>query len=129
MSWHCLSLPRALRPTAVVAALPEPRDGTGLRVGKDARPVDDAGVLGRIERHLNDVDAEERGVGIGSALGVIFRSVGSASEIAAGAASQAHRLTGSRPCPTRTRTRCRCRQGSTTSVWVCDPRQVCTAAT
>ena len=49
---------RGLRPGALVAAPVERRDSAGLRVGEDARPVDDACALRRRERYLDDVDAE-----------------------------------------------------------------------
>ena len=42
MSWHWLVMLRALRARAVIAALPQAGDRAGLRVGEDARPVDDA---------------------------------------------------------------------------------------
>jgi hypothetical protein len=66
--------PRALRPRPVVATLPEPRDVAGRRVGKDAGPVDDARLFWRGEGHLDDVDAEERGVRI--FFGILARAIG-----------------------------------------------------
>ena len=59
-----IGLRRLLRARSVVAALPEPRDRAARRIGKDARPADDAGLLGGRERDLDDVDAEERRVRI-----------------------------------------------------------------
>ena len=53
-----------LRAFAVVAALPETVHGAGLRIGEDARAGDDFRLLGMRQRHLDDVDAEQRGVGI-----------------------------------------------------------------
>src|SRR5207247_3981206 len=53
---------RALRALAVRAAAPQARDRAARRVREDARLVDDFGVLGRLQRHLDDVDAEERRV-------------------------------------------------------------------
>ncbi len=53
-----------LRAVAVVAALPETVNGAGLRVGKDARAGDDLRLLRMRQRNLDDVDAEQSGVGI-----------------------------------------------------------------
>src|SRR5256885_6039842 len=55
---------RRLRAGAAFAAFFKAGDRAGLRVGEDARPVDDRGFLGGRERHFDDVDAEERGVRI-----------------------------------------------------------------
>ena len=53
----------ALRARAVIAALPQAADRAGCRIGEDARPVHDARPCSGIgQRHLDDVDAEERGV-------------------------------------------------------------------
>src|SRR5262249_39053087 len=65
---------RRLRPRAVVAALPQTRDRAGRCVRKDARTVDDLRLLRRRERHLDHVDAEERGVRI--LLGIETRAAG-----------------------------------------------------
>ena len=62
MSWHWLVVLRALRAGAAVAARVQAGDGAGLLVREDARTVDDARLLGRAERHLDHVDAEERRV-------------------------------------------------------------------
>ena len=51
---------RALRPGPVIPALPEARDGAGRPVRENARTADDAGLLRRRERHLDDIDAEQR---------------------------------------------------------------------
>ena len=51
-------------PGPLIAALPEPRHVAGFRVGEDARAVDDARRRGCCQRHLDDVDAEQRGVRI-----------------------------------------------------------------
>ena len=51
-------------PDAVIAALPQTAEGASLRVGKDARLVDDCRLLRRADRDLDHVDAEERGVGV-----------------------------------------------------------------
>jgi hypothetical protein len=56
--------PRSLGPGAVVASLPQAGDCPGTWIGEDARPVDNPGLPGRPERHLNHIDAEERRVGI-----------------------------------------------------------------
>ena len=57
---------RGLRAFAVVAAFPEAvRCAPVLCIGEDARAVDDLRQLGMRQRHLDDVDAEQRGVGIG----------------------------------------------------------------
>ena len=64
----------ALRAGAVIAAGPQAGDGAGLLVREDARPVDDARLLGRAERHLDHVDAEERRVRV--LLRIAARAVG-----------------------------------------------------
>ncbi len=56
-----IRLRRLLRPRPVIAALPQPGDGAGRLVREDPRPVDDARLLRRLDRHLDDVDAEESG--------------------------------------------------------------------
>jgi hypothetical protein len=55
---------RALRPRTVVAALPEPRDVAGRPIRENSRPADDARLLRRRERDLDDVDTEQRRVWI-----------------------------------------------------------------
>ena len=47
-----------LRAFAVVAALPEAVDGSGLRIGKDARAGYDLRQLRMRQRHLDDIDPE-----------------------------------------------------------------------
>src|SRR5687768_16592609 len=53
-----------LRAGAVIAALPQAPQRARRFVHEDARLVDDARVLRRCQRHLDHVDAEERGVWI-----------------------------------------------------------------
>ena len=55
---------RGLRAFPVVAAFPEAVHGAGLRIGKDARAGDDLRQLRVRQRHLDDVDPEQRGVRI-----------------------------------------------------------------
>ena len=107
---------RGLRAFAVVAALPEAVHGSGLRIGEDARAGYDLRLLRMRQRHLDDVDAEQRGVGIG----------------------RRDRRPSSPPVlPPDERRRCRryrcrrcpCLWGRSRSVCVCEPRQLCTAAT
>src|SRR4029079_6227413 len=69
-----------LRSQTAITALLETGDGAGLQVREDARPVDDLRLLGRRQRHLDHVDAEERGVRI--LFGVLARAAG---ELVAGA--------------------------------------------
>ena len=54
----------ALSAGTVVAALPQAGDVAGLGVPEDERPVDDAGLLGVRQRNLDDVDPEQRRVGV-----------------------------------------------------------------
>ena len=51
-----------LRARPVIAAGPQPGDGAGGRIREDARTGDDGGLLRGLQRHLDDVDREERGV-------------------------------------------------------------------
>ena len=97
---------RGLRAGTEVAALLEPGDRAGLLVGEDARTVDDLRLVGRGERHLDDVDAEERGVRI--LVGRIRPS-----------SRPARRPSAPRSCPSRRR---RC--------WPCpsDRRRACACA-
>ena len=53
-----------LRTLAVGAALPEAVQRSGLRIGENARAVDDLRLFRVRQRHLDDVDAEQRGLGI-----------------------------------------------------------------
>ncbi len=54
----------ALRSRSMIATLPEAAQRASLFVGKDARAIDDGGLLRRRDGHLDDVDAEDGGVGI-----------------------------------------------------------------
>ena len=56
--------PGGLRSRTVIAALPQSSEFTCRRVREYPRLIDDARRLGCGERNLNDVDAEEGGVGI-----------------------------------------------------------------
>ena len=56
---------------AVAAALPQARHRAGLAVGEDARPVDDGGLLRRVQRHLDHVDRIQRRLGIVGRLAVL----------------------------------------------------------
>ena len=54
----------ALSAGTVVAAPPQAGDVAGLGVPEDERPVDDVGLLGVRQRNLDDVDPEQRRVGV-----------------------------------------------------------------
>ena len=56
---------RGLRAFPVIAAFPKAVDGAGLRVGEDARAGYDLRLLRVRQRHLDDVDPEQRCVRIG----------------------------------------------------------------
>ena len=55
---------RFLRSRPVIAARPKSGDDAACGIGKNARPVDDLRLLRGRERHLNDINAEERRAGI-----------------------------------------------------------------
>ncbi len=61
---------RLLGAGPVIAAWPQAGEGAGPRVGKDARPIHDARLVGSGERNLDDVDAEERRVRIVFGIGL-----------------------------------------------------------
>src|SRR5215472_6227905 len=63
---------------AVCAGAQQAVDGAGARIHENARAVDDFGVLRRGHRNYDDVNAEERGVGVlvrsfAGAAGKFFR--------------------------------------------------------
>ena len=104
-----------LRAFAVRTAFPEAIHVAGLRVGEDARAGDDLGQLGVSEGYLDDVDAEERGLRVGL-------------RVSAGAAGEFFGLTdlaGAGDVDVDVVLIL----GVDQKLWVCDPRQLCTAAT
>ncbi len=88
----------------------------GHQVVEDPRRAHDRGLLGMRQRHLDDLDAEQRRVGI-------LRRRRRARSPAA--PRRAHAATS----PRCRRRRSPCPSGSTSTVCVCEPRQVCTLPT